>query len=94
MATKRYWRIVGFDSTTKIFEKLVPLGAFTQKQMTEALIVLAACAGLSFDEILDCHTKRNAKGHLDLLEVQIEPHPKFSMSCGLNPHFTASVVEK
>jgi hypothetical protein len=94
MVTKRYWRIVGYDGTTQIFEKLLPLGVLSQKQMTEALRVLAARAGLSFDEILDCHTRKNAKGHRDLLEVQIEPHPNFSMSCGLNPHFTAFVVEK
>ncbi|WP_031437254.1 hypothetical protein [Methylobacter tundripaludum] len=94
MTTKKYWRIVGYDSTTQIFEKLVPLGTLSQKQMTEALRVLAARAGLTFDEILDCYTKKNAKTYRSLLEVQIESHPKFSMSCGLNPHFIAFVVEK
>lgn len=94
MATKKYWRIVGYDSTTKIFEKLVPLGTFSQKQMTEALRVLAARAGLTFEEILACYAKKNAKGYRVLLEVQVESRPKFSMSCGSNPHFIASVVEK
>jgi hypothetical protein len=62
--------------------------------MAEALRYLAASTGLSFDEILDCHTRKNAKVHRDLLEVHTELHPKFSMACGLNPHFIASVVEK
>ncbi|MBI5911403.1 MAG: hypothetical protein HY848_15810 [Betaproteobacteria bacterium] len=94
MATKKYWCIVGYDSTTQIFEKLVPLGTLSQKQMTEALRVLAARAGLTFEEILDCHAKKNAKAYRALLEVQVESHPKFSMSCGSNPYFIASVVEK
>jgi hypothetical protein len=94
MATKKYWRVVGYDSTTQIFEKLVPLGTLSQKQMTEAIRVLAARAGLTFEEILDCHAKKNAKGYRTLLEVQVESHPRFSMSCGSNPYFIASVVEK
>jgi hypothetical protein len=94
MATKKYWRIVGYDTTTQIFEKLVPLGTLSEKQMADALRALAARAGLTFDEILDCHARKNAKGYRTLLEVQIESHPKFSMSCGLNPYFIASVVEK
>ncbi len=94
MITKKYWRIVGYDSTTQIFEKLVPLGTLSQKQMTEALRVLVARAGLTFDEILDCHTRKNAKTYRALLEVQVDSHPKFFMSCGSNPHFIAYVVEK
>jgi len=94
VATKKYWRIVGFDSTTKIFENLVPLGTFSQKQMAEALRVLAARAGLTFEEILASYAKKNAKGYRVLLEVQVESRPRFSMSCGSNPYFIASVVEK
>lgn len=94
MATKKYWRIVGYDSTTQIFEKLVPLGTLSQNQMTGALRALTARAGLTFDEILDCHVKKNAKAYRALLEVQIESKPKFSMSCGTNPYFISSVVEK
>jgi hypothetical protein len=94
MAAKKYWRIVGYDSTTQIFEKLIPLGTLSQKQMTEALRVLAARAGLTFDEILDCHTKKNAKAYRAHLEVHVASHPVFSMSCGSNPYFIASVVEK
>jgi hypothetical protein len=94
MAAKKYWRVVGYDSTTRIFEKLVPLGTLTERQMAQALRVLAGRAGLSFEEILDCHLKKNAKGYRTLLEVQVEARRKFSMSCGENPYFIASVVEK
>jgi len=94
MATKKYWRIVGYDSTTQIFDKLRPLGTLSQKQMIEALRALVARAGLTFEEILDCHAKKNAKTYCALLEVQVESHPNFSMSCGSNPYFVASVVEQ
>ena len=94
MAVTKHWRVVGYDSTTQIFEKVVPLGSLSQKQMAEALRVLAARAGLTFEEILDCHFKKNAKGYRTLLEVQTEARAKFSMTCGENPYFIATVVEK
>ncbi len=94
MPTKKYWRVVGYDSTSTIFEKEVPLGRFSQDQMKVALRVLAARAGLTFDEILGCYSKKNTKGHRSLLEVQVQSGPKFSMSCGSNPYFIASVVER
>ena len=58
MVVKKHWRVVGYDSTTQIFEKVVPLGSLSQKQMAEALRVLAARAGLTFEEILDCHARK------------------------------------
>jgi len=94
MATEKFWRIVGYDSTTEIFQRLVPVGRLSQNQMKEALRVLAAKGGLTYEEIVDCHMKKNAKGHRTLLEVQVDSGPKFSMSCGSNPYFIASVVEK
>ena len=94
MTTKKYWRVVGYASTTKIFEKDVPLGTFSEKKMADALRTLVARAGLNFEEILDSCANKNAKLHRDLLEVQIEAREKCSMSCGSNPYFIASVVEK
>jgi hypothetical protein len=44
MAAKKHWRVVGYDSTTKIFEKLIPLERLSQKQMGEALRILASRA--------------------------------------------------
>jgi hypothetical protein len=94
MATAKFWRIVGYDSTTEIFEKLVPVGRLSQNQMKDALRVLAAKGGLTYDEIVDCHVKKNSKAYRTLLEVQVDAGPKFSMSCGSNPYFIASVVER
>jgi hypothetical protein len=94
MAAKRFWRIIGYDSTKRIFEKEVPHGSMSEKQMADALRALASRAGLTFDEIVDCYLRTNAKGYRSLLEVQVSSRPKFSMSCGSNPHFIASVVER
>ena len=94
MANKKYWRVVGYDSSTKLFETEVPLGFFTDKQMSAVLRVLVARAGLTEEEILDSHAKKNTKRYRSLLEVQVQAKPIFCLMCGTNPHFVASVIEK
>lgn len=95
MPTKKaYWRIVGYKSTRKIFECEIPYGLFTDKQMSDLLRVLTAKAGLTFEEIIDSYVRRNTKRYRSLLEVHIQGKPKASLTCGSNPHFVASVVEK
>ena len=94
MAAKRYWRINGYDSTKLIFEKDIPHGSMSEEQMADALRALASRAGLTYDEIVESYLRPNAKGYRGLLEVQVSSRPKFSMSCGMNPHFIASVVER
>ena len=94
MSKKRYWRIVGYDGTKTLFQTEVPLGFFTDKQMSAVLRVLVARAGLTEEEILDSHAKRNTKRYRGLLEVQVQAKPIFCLMCGTNPHFVASVIEK
>ena len=94
MSTRKYWRVIGYDSTRRIFEEDIPLGTFTERQMAEALRALAARAGLTYSEILDCYAKRSSKRYNALLEVQVDARREYSMSCGSNPYFIASVVEK
>jgi hypothetical protein len=93
-AKKMYWRIVGYQSTEAIFESELPYGLFTDKQMSNLVRVLTAKAGLTFNEIIDSYVSRNTKRYRSLLEVQIQGKPKFCLTCGSNPHFVASVVEK
>jgi hypothetical protein len=96
MARKRkYWRIVGYDSTEKIFEDDVLLGCYTEQEMENLLRALVSRAGLTFREIVDSYARSNARRYKSLLEVQRETGPdKFILSCGSNPYFIASVVEK
>ncbi len=91
---KKYWRIVGRDSTKKIFEESVPLGSFTDGQMEKLLQVLAARAGLSFQEIIDAYSRTNSRRYRPLLEVKRQSRPKFTLSCGSNPYFVATVIEE
>lgn len=89
---KRFWRIEGYDSTTLIYEGRRPLGNYSEERMEQLLRTLTAKAGLEMEDIIDSFSKRNAKGHLPLLEVQ-RSGPPFTLMCGDNPYFIATVVE-
>ena len=92
---RRYWRIVGYDSTEKIYEEDVLRGYYTEREMENLLRALVSRAGLTFREIVDSYARNNARRNRGLLEVQRETGPnKFILSCGSNPYFIASVVEK
>jgi hypothetical protein len=95
MARKRkYWRIVGYDSTEKIYEDKVLLGCYNEREMSHLLRALACRKGLTFREIVDSYARRNARRYKPLLEVQRQSRPKFCLMCGSNPHFVASVIEE
>jgi hypothetical protein len=88
----KYWHIEGYDGLNKIYERKVQVSSFTEGQIQNVLMALAAKAGLSFDEIVGAYAKRNTKISNQLLSVQKDgPHLKFS--CGENPHFTARIVD-
>lgn len=98
MTMKRFWHVRGYVSTTLIFERLIPLGAASQKQMAQALRVLTASAGLTRDEILDCHLRRNAKSYRDLLDVHVGQLPEvfrfLRLESALHRHRGAKVNRK
>src|SRR5260370_259100 len=58
---KLYWRIEGKDSLTRIFERKVELGQFTENQMKHLLMALAAKAGLDYDEIVGAYATRRTR---------------------------------
>lgn len=90
---KLYWRICGYDSSKRIFERTVELGQFTENQMKHLLMTLTAKAGLDYDEIVGAHATRGTKTSNVLLIVHRDSgYPTFS--CGSNPHFAASVVDE
>jgi hypothetical protein len=91
-AIKRYWRIEGYESQTKIFEKTVDVGQFTINQMKELVKALAAKAGLNYGEIVGAYAKRGTKIANQLLEVHRDGPPR-TFSCGINPHFVARIVK-
>ena len=91
--SKRYWRIRGYESTKKIFDKTLSIGQFNGKQIEDCLKALAAKAGLNFDEIIGAYTKRRTKIANGLLDVQWDA--KYSTwTCGSNPYFMAAIVDE
>jgi len=89
----KFWKIEGYDSLTKIYERELKSGCFSEKQIQAVLQSLVAKAGLDFDEIVGAYAKRNTRVANDLLLVQRDgPYSRFM--CGDNPYFTARVIEK
>ncbi len=87
----KYWYIEGYDSTRKIYEKTVKSGCFSEKQIQNLLMALAANAGLNFNEIIGAYAKKKTRIANDLLYVHRDGlHPIFS--CGDNPHFHARII--
>jgi len=92
-ATKRYWRIRGYNSTEKVFEMTVGFGQFTVNQMRHLLRTLTAKEGLNLREIVEAYATHRTRIANDLLEVHKDfAYPTYS--CGSNPYFEASVVDE
>ncbi|MFC1720107.1 hypothetical protein ACFL00_03090 [Pseudomonadota bacterium] len=88
----KVWKIEGWHSTTKIYERELKLGYFSDNQMETLLRTIAAKDGLKFDEIIGAYARRRTKIANDLLVVHSDR--KFhSYTCGDNPYFTARVVD-
>ena len=88
---QRYWHIEGYNSTTKIFNKKVKVGCFSENKIKSLLMTLAAKAGLNFNEIVGAYAKKNTKISNELLSIQKDGSYPVYM-CGDNPHFLARVI--
>lgn len=87
-----YWAIRGYDSIEKIYERFVPLGSFTDRQIQEVLRALVAKASLDFDGIIGAYAKRRTQIGNDLLSVYKDGgFPQYQ--CGENPYFVAQVAD-
>lgn len=89
----KFWKIVGYDSTRKTFERVLPLGLLSESEMTTLLQRLAA-ASLTPDEIVRASLRTNAKEYAPLLEAQQEGKPpakRFSISVGEAKNYVAGV---
>ena len=91
--TKKTWEISGYDGGEVIFVKEVLLQCFPENRIQELLKVLAAKAGLSFEEIIGAYATRKSIIYNQLLVVQKEGlFPAYSS--GENPYFAARVVRR
>jgi len=90
---KRYWRIEGYDSTEKIFEKRIPISQIGENKLQDLLRALTAKASLTYNEIVGAYANRGTEIANDLLEVHRDgPYPRFA--CGTNPHFYVCIVDE
>ena len=90
----RCWHIRGYDSTTKIFDELIPVGQITLNNLQELLRSLAA-RGLSDRELVSAYAKRNTRRSNEFLRVSNENdnvRRRTNYYCGHNPHYTAIIV--
>jgi hypothetical protein len=85
------WWIRGYDSTTKIFDELIPVGQITQSNLEEMLRSLAG-RGLSSRELVGAYVKRNTKRFNGFLQIRKENdnvRRRTNYYCGHNPHYAA-----
>ncbi len=83
MPSKQYWKIEGFDGVNKTFERLLPKGSLSERQIVVLLQRLSA-RHLDEDEIVSSSLRRNAPGYRSLLEPQYSrgEHPAISIYAG------------
>jgi hypothetical protein len=88
------WQIRGYDSSTKIFDELIPVGQITLSNLEELLRSLAARA-LSDREIVGAYSRQNTKKSNGFLRVRKENDAlrrRTNYYCGHNPHYVAVTI--
>ena len=96
MATrgKNEWLIRGYRGLEMFYEVRRPFGAYSEKRMAHLLQALAARETLNLTETVDAYAARNTRlSNPVVLEVRRDSKP-FGLTCGVNPYFIATVVEK
>jgi hypothetical protein len=94
VAKQRLWNIDGWNSTKQIFHASFPLGQMSERGVERLLQVLVAKHALTEQEIVDAHCVHRARRYAPHLEVQRSSRLSFSLMCGSNPYFVATVCEK
>ena len=89
---KLFWRITGYNSLARIYEHTVPAGHLSDRGLEKLLQTLTAKAGLTEEEIIDSYVNRKTRRYRPLLEVRRDSGPVHMFTCGINPHFAATLV--
>jgi hypothetical protein len=93
-ASKKFWKVAGYDGMQQIFEKTLPESSLSEDQMIELLQRLAA-RHLTPNEIVRASLRPNSKEYAPLLEVHRQartaPSDRFTIMVGENPHYAASI---
>ena len=90
---KRFWKIIGRDGANEIFERVCPLGRFSEERMV-ALLQRLASKSLTEDEIIDASLPKNANcyaSHLEPMKNGGGPGGRGVISVGRGVYYFASV---
>ncbi len=88
---KRKYKIMGFDSTTLIYERTLPLHFLSEHQMEQLLIRLAA-RHLSPDEIVQASFKKNIKGRRNDFDFRLTASDRYGVATIGNPYYMVCTV--
>ena len=91
---QRFWVIRGYDSAQLIFERRLPLGSLSEREVGQMLQRLAA-RDLTCDEVVRSSLRKRAKGYIGHLEIHRDARRAggFCLMTTGNPHFTATAEE-
>jgi len=92
--SKWYWHIEGYEGTRRIFECQVSYSHFSGSQIDAVLMALAAKGGLTYDEIINAYASAKAPTKNGLLHVHRSFGPRPTYTCGDDPSFSATPIEK
>lgn len=87
----RYWKIQGWDGTILKFEQRILLGQVTENSMKNLLKTLVAKHALNEDEIIGSYAKKGSKIYANYLDVRRLVGKNYSLACGDNPYFIATI---
>lgn len=90
MPSNRYWKIEGYDSSVQTFEKMLPEGRLSEKEIVVLLQRLVA-RHLDEEEIVSSSLRRNASGYTTHLEPHIDRGRRPTITVGSDPHYVARI---
>jgi hypothetical protein len=89
---KRYWRIRGMNGFEPFFERSIPAGSLSERQV-EQILVRMACIHLTESEIFAASLRPNASGRTELLSVHRNGDGPFGLWTDGNPYYTAQIED-
>ena len=93
MSSKRYWKIEGYDSSNKTFERVLPEGSLSEGEIVVLLQRLTA-RHLDEDEVVSSSLRRNAAGYASHLESHFDQGGRPMIRVGdSGPCYVASIWE-
>ena len=91
MSSKRYWKIEGYDSFNKTFERVLPEGSLSESEIVVLLQRLSA-RHLDEDEIVSSSLRKNTPGYTHHLESHFDQGDRPMIRVGdSGPYYVASI---